>query len=255
MCLFLDEYVYLLADVEWAIRGFIELVDDLQDAGVDAFRAFAGEGFFGDDEWVDADKAQGDGLGGGAFEEGGGWGAGPDLRGILFIDVGAHLQHFHVSEDHEWLGRAGGSIFTFAQIELQDDAIPGGFDGQDVEFDRCLIELGFDGGEVRLSLGQSGLQVLHGKAFAIGFVFAGDFLAQQFLHSLPLIERIVTEGGLGGDAGLLHGQLGLQHGLFGGGFTGVELKQGLPGGDGGADIYHDSVDEAGFGGGDADVFA
>ena len=227
----------------------------MQDAGVDAFRAFAGERFFGDDEWVDADKAQGDGLGGGAFEEGGGWGAGPDLRGILFIDVGAHLQHFHVSEDHEWLGRAGGSIFTLAQIELQDDAIPGGFDGEDVEFDRCLIELGLDGGEVRLCLGQSGFQVLHGKAFAIGFVFAGDFLAQQFLHSLPLIERIVTEGGLGGDAGLLHGQLGLQHGLFGGGFTGVELKQGLTGGDGGADIHHDFVNEAGFWGGDADVFA
>ena len=54
-----DEDIHLLADVDGlGEEAAVEGVEDLEDAGVDAFGGVAGEGALGDDEGLDADELE-----------------------------------------------------------------------------------------------------------------------------------------------------------------------------------------------------
>ena len=249
-----DVEVDLLTDVEGFALGLFEVEDDLEDAGVDAFGAFAGEGFFGNDEGVDADEGEGEAGGGIAFEVGGGGAAGLDEGGILFIDVGSDLEAIDIAEDHEGFGRVDVSVFAFAEAEAEDAAVAAGADGEDVAFGFGLGELGLGGFEEGAAVGEEGFGGLEGELAAAEFVAGEDAGGGGGVDAEELVLGF-GEGDLGlGEGGVLDVDLGAQGGDAGEGFAVVDLEEGVAGFDVGADAGKDLGDEAGFGGSDVDVF-
>ena len=64
-----DEDIHLLADIDRNL-ALVELVDYLQDAGVDPLGAIAGERFLGGHIRLDPDEAERDRIGAHPFDEG-----------------------------------------------------------------------------------------------------------------------------------------------------------------------------------------
>jgi hypothetical protein len=92
-----DENVDLLTDVELAVFGQLEAVDDLQHAGVDPLAAGAGEAGFGDDEGLNPDELEWNGIFAIAFDVGLRDHAWAYADGVLLINVTTDLQLIQIA--------------------------------------------------------------------------------------------------------------------------------------------------------------
>lgn len=120
----------MLADIEGSVFGFGKAVNDLEDAGVDAFGAGTGEGGFGDDEGFDAFELERVRSSGVAFEEGGGGLAGADAHGVLFVDIDTDLEGVDVTQDEGGGLVLARGVFASADIHLEDGGVFGGANGE-----------------------------------------------------------------------------------------------------------------------------
>ena len=103
-----EEDFHLLADVDGHLIG-LECIDDLQDASIDALGVHAGEGFFGDDVRIDADKLQREAKFGVALDDGLSGGVEVEAGDVVLVDIDANVEVGDVAEEHEgfvvWMRR------------------------------------------------------------------------------------------------------------------------------------------------------
>lgn len=138
----------MLADVEGRFLGFGKAIDDLKDAGVDAFGAGACQGGFGNDERFDALKLQRVGSGGVALKKSGGGLPGADAQGVLFVDINSDLKGIDIAEDEGGGLVLTGSVFPGADVDLQHGGVFGGANGESLNQQSGLFDIGFGGFEL-----------------------------------------------------------------------------------------------------------
>ncbi len=249
-----DEDVDLLADVEGSVFGFGEAIDDLEDAGVDAFGAGAGEGGFGDDEGFDAFELERVRSGGVAFEEGGGGLAGADAHGVLFVDIDADLEGIDITEDEGGRLVLAGGVFAGANVDLEYGGVFGGADGEAFDEELGLFDIGLSGFE--LSAGGEDFGFGDGEVVgAIGDVILADgALIGDGLEAVEggagfveLGERDVEIGLADSDGGVLFAEGSAE-------FAVVDDEEDIVFFDFVPDVDFDFADDAGSGDADGDVF-
>lgn len=245
----LDVDIDALARAE-VVVGIADLVDGLDDAGIDAFGGASGEVALGDGEGFDAQEGEGERAGGVAAGEGEGGGVGVEPWGVFLVDVNADVERRGRAEDDQGVidggGDCGGGVLAGACGDLVDDGVEGCAGGQDVAIGAGTIggglgahevgvgdrEVGDPGAgaeevELGLALGEASAGGVGDAGAAAAFFVADGAGIGEGLDELEVALGVFEEGLGLGDGGLGDGDvLGPREGA-------EALDAGLRGGDDG----------------------
>ena len=179
----------------------------MQNAGVHAFGAFAGEGFFREDIRFDAHEGERDRLVAGSLDVGRGGSSRAHTPRAVLVDVGAQLQGAGVAEQDGFHHGVRGGVFSRADVDLENFAVARGGDEGEIQIGLRLGEKGlalleFGGGARLQGLGGP---VLEGGAAHL--FLAGDIFRAELGDAVEQIFFL-------GEVGLRFGQACGQHGNF-----------------------------------------
>jgi hypothetical protein len=130
----LKEYIHLLPDIDRESRIF-ESENNLEDTGIHALGALAGEGFFRQDVRFDADEFERDGFFSRTFEESNASATFANRRRVGFIHIDAKLELGNIAEEDGWFGGVNHHVFTGSYIDLENGAVARGADCEKIEAD------------------------------------------------------------------------------------------------------------------------
>lgn len=168
-----------------------------------------------------------------------------DAAGLVFVDVGAHMEFGEITEEDERRGLGhGGYGFPRADIDAEHGAGDGGVDGASGEFRFGGLQGGVGGGDFGPGFVDASGGSADGEAAADGFLLGADSVRLESFGARGLVLEILERGPGGFDASFGRPPLGPAQFHFRFQGSVVEMEQRCPDGDGipGADQHlgHDA---------------